>query len=64
VVAADTRSDNTIGHSAIVDPLAIPVAALGEEAEAIVTAEVSRERIEEVRSFLPVLANRRTDILG
>lgn len=64
VVAADTRSDNTIGHSAIVDPLAIPVAYLGEEGEAIATAEVTRERIDEVRSFLPVLANRRTDILG
>lgn len=63
VVAAGTRSDNTVGHSAIVDPLAIPVAHLGEEAEAITTAEVTRERIDEVRSFLPVLRNRRTDIL-
>lgn len=63
VVAAGTRSDNTVGHSAIVDPLAIPVAHLGEEAEAIATAEVTRERIDEVRSFLPVLQNRRTDVL-
>lgn len=63
VVAAGTRSDNTIGHSAIVDPLALPVAVLGEEAEAVATAEVTRERIEEVRSFLPVLQNRRTDVL-
>lgn len=64
VVAAGTRSDNTIGHSAIMDPLALPVAHLGEEDEGIATAEVTRERIDEVRSFLPVLANRRTDILG
>ena len=64
VVAADTRSDNTIGHSAIVDPLAIPVASLEEEGEAVTTADVTRERIDEVRSFLPVLANRRTDVLG
>lgn len=63
VAAADTRSDNTVGHSVIVDPLAIPVAHLGEEAEAIATADITRERIEEVRSFLPVLQNRRTDIL-
>lgn len=63
VVAAGTRSDNTVGHSAIVDPLAIPVAHLGEEAEAVATAEVTRERIDEVRSFLPVLQNRRTDVL-
>jgi hypothetical protein len=40
------------------------VASLGEEGEAIATADVTRERIDEVRAFLPVLANRRTDILG
>ncbi|OFR88883.1 carbon-nitrogen hydrolase [Micrococcus sp. HMSC067E09] len=63
VVAADTCSDSTIGHSAIVDPLALPVAALEDEREALVTAEVTRDRIEDVRSFLPVLQNRRTDVL-
>lgn len=63
VVAADTCSDSTIGHSAIVDPLALPVAALEDEREALVAAEVTRERIEDVRSFLPVLENRRTDVL-
>ncbi|GAA1682872.1 hydrolase [Citricoccus zhacaiensis] len=62
IVAAGTRSDNTVGHSAIIDPLAVPVAFLGEEGEAIETADVTRERIDEVRSFLPVLANRRTDV--
>ncbi|NUL47609.1 carbon-nitrogen hydrolase family protein [Cellulosimicrobium funkei] len=62
VAAAGTRSDNTIGHSAIIDPLAVPVTFLGEEGEAVETAEVTRERIDEVRSFLPVLDNRRTDV--
>lgn len=63
VAAADTCSDGTVGHSMIVDPLALPVAELADEREAVVTAEVTRERIDEVREFLPSLANRRTDVL-
>ena len=38
-------------------------AELADEREAVVTAEVTRERIDEVREFLPSLANRRTDVL-
>ena len=41
----------------------LPVAELADEREAVVTAEVTRERIDEVREFLPSLANRRTDVL-
>ena len=63
VAAADTCSDSAVGHSMIVDPLALPVAELADEREAVVTAEVTRERIDEVREFLPSLANRRTDVL-
>ena len=63
VAAADTCSDGTVGHSMIVDPLALPVAELADEREAVATAEVTRERIDEVREFLPSLANRRTDVL-
>lgn len=62
MIAAGTCSNNTIGYSAIVDPLALPVSTLEEETEAIATAEVDRERVNEVRSFLPLLENRRTDI--
>lgn len=64
VAAAGTSSTNTVGHSAILDPLGIPVDYLGEETEALVTVDVTRRRVEEVRQFLPVLANRRigTDI--
>lgn len=63
VAAADTCSEGTVGHSALLDPLALTAAALTDEAEAVATAEVSRERIAEVREFLPVLANRRADVL-
>ena len=62
IAAADTCSEGTVGHSAVVDPLAVAVAELGEEPEAVATAEVTRERIAEVRESLPVLANRRTDL--
>lgn len=63
VAAADTCSDATVGHSRIIDPWGVPVAALRDEREALVTAEVGRERLDEVRSVLPVLANRRADVL-
>ena len=62
VAAADTCSEATVGHSAVIDPLALTVAELTDEAEALVTADVTHERIDEVRAFLPVLANRRTDV--
>ena len=47
------------GHSAILDPMGIPVAFLNEEAEGIATTDVTHRRVEEVREFLPVLSNRR-----
>ena len=64
VAAADTRSEATVGHSAVIDPLALTVAELTDEAEALVTVDITRERIDEVRAFLPVLANRRTDVFA
>ncbi|WP_146359312.1 carbon-nitrogen hydrolase family protein [Arthrobacter yangruifuii] len=59
VAAAGTSSRHTVGHSAILDPMGVPQAALEEEREAVVTADVTRRRIEDVRQFLPVLRNRR-----
>ncbi|PYI40146.1 carbon-nitrogen hydrolase [Arthrobacter psychrolactophilus] len=59
VVAAGTSSSHCIGHSAILDPMGIPVAFLNEEAEGIATTDVTHRRVEEVREFLPVLSNRR-----
>lgn len=59
VAAAGTSSAHTIGHSAILDPMGVPIEYLGDDAEAVVTTDVSRRRIDEVREFLPVLVNRR-----
>ncbi|MFZ3451973.1 carbon-nitrogen hydrolase family protein [Arthrobacter sp. 7Tela_A1] len=59
VAAAGTSSSHTIGHSAVLDPLGIPQVFLGEEPSGVVTADVVRSRIDEVREFLPVLKNRR-----
>lgn len=59
VAAAGTSSSHTIGHSAILDPMGVPVVFLDDDAEGLVTTEVTRRRIDEVREFLPVLENRR-----
>lgn len=59
VAAAGTSSEHCIGHSAILDPMGIPVKFLDDETEAIATANVTHKRIDEVREFLPVLKNRR-----
>ncbi len=59
VAAAGTSSDHCIGHSAILDPMGIPVKFLNDEPEGVATADVTHRRIEEVREFLPVLLNRR-----
>ncbi|GAA3709395.1 carbon-nitrogen hydrolase family protein [Zhihengliuella alba] len=59
IAAAGTSSANTVGHSAVLDPLGIPVDYLDDEPEGLVTVDVTRRRIDEVREFLPVLANRR-----
>ncbi|MFF0989766.1 carbon-nitrogen hydrolase family protein [Kocuria nitroreducens] len=58
VAAADTCSEHTVGRSAVLDPLGVVVAEAGEE-ETVLTADVVRERIAEVRETVPVLANRR-----
>jgi predicted amidohydrolase len=59
VAAAGTSSTNTVGHSAILDPMGIPKGFLDDELRGVVTVDVTRRRIDEVREFLPVLKNRR-----
>lgn len=59
VAAAGTSSSHTIGHSAILDPMGVPIEFLDDDEEGLVTVDVTARRIEEVREFLPVLANRR-----
>ncbi|MGC5049443.1 carbon-nitrogen hydrolase family protein [Micrococcus porci] len=65
VAAADTASAATVGHSAIIDPLALTLAEADDDAapETLLCADVTAERVEEVRRTVPVLANRRTDVL-
>lgn len=62
VAAAGTAGTATIGYSGVIDPMAQAVDYLGDEAEGLVTAEVGRKRVDEVREFLPVLANRRIGV--
>jgi predicted amidohydrolase len=62
VAAAGTSGEATIGYSGIIDPMAQPIDYLDDEAEGLVTAEVSRKRVDEAREFLPVLANRRIGV--
>ncbi len=59
VAAAAVASPDCIGHSMLVDPLGIVRAALGEERSGLLTADVDKERLDEVRSTVPVLRNRR-----
>jgi predicted amidohydrolase len=59
VAAAGTSSGHTIGHSAVIDPMGIPQGYLEDEERGIVTVDVTRRRVDDVREFLPVLRNRR-----
>ncbi|WP_148691147.1 carbon-nitrogen hydrolase family protein [Acidianus manzaensis] len=49
------------GYSMIIDPLGIPISRSTEK-EGIITAEIDKERIKEVRATLPVLYQRREDL--
>lgn len=59
VAAAGTSSGHTIGHSAIIDPMGVPQVHLEDEERGVVTTDVTRRRVDDVREFLPVLRNRR-----
>ena len=60
--ARDVSADyHAWGHSVIVDPNAEILERL-EEKEGIITAELTGERIEEVRKGIPVYEQRRFDV--
>lgn len=48
----------TWGHSMVVDPWGVVLAQRAEEGEGLVLAELSRERMEQVRTQLPALGHR------
>ncbi|WP_075180657.1 deaminated glutathione amidase [Pantoea sp. 1.19] len=58
MVAVGECGPRNIGSSRVVDPLGVTIACAAE-APALLFAELSRERLAEVRDRLPVLANRR-----
>ncbi len=58
VIGAGECGSRNIGSSMIVDPLGVVAARLGEQ-PGLLFGEVSAERIEDARTRLPVLANRR-----
>lgn len=62
IAAAGTSGEATIGCSGVVDPMAQAVDYLAGEPEGMVTVDVNRKRVDEVREFLPVLANRRIGV--
>lgn len=58
VVAAAQCGRLYCGHSAVIDPMGVPVAALAE-VEGVAVGEVSTDRLAEVRSRNPALQHRR-----
>jgi predicted amidohydrolase len=64
VAAAGQAPRDYAGQSVIVDPMGVPLARLGETDGAVAVAEVTAERVAEVRRVLPVLANRRYGVVA
>jgi len=58
VAASGECGARNVGQSLVVDPLGVAVAQAGEE-PALITALVTRERLDAARAQLPVLQNRR-----
>lgn len=58
VIAAGECGNKNIGQSRVIDPFGVTIAAAAET-PALIMAEVSAERVKQVRAQLPVLINRR-----
>ncbi|HCO5013271.1 TPA: hydrolase, partial [Escherichia fergusonii] len=58
MVAAGECGTRNIGQSRIIDPFGVTLAAAAE-IPALIIADISAERVRQVRAQLPVLANRR-----
>lgn len=58
LVAAGECGNKNIGQSRVIDPFGVTIAAAAET-PALIMAEVSAERVRQVRAQLPVLSNRR-----
>lgn len=62
VAAAGQAAPTGAGNSMVVDPMGNALSALGEQAFATATAEVSASRVQEVRDVNPALALRRFSV--
>ncbi len=63
VLAADQKAPAGAGNSAIVDPMGIALASLGEQ-EGVAVAPLERERLEHVRTVNPALDLRRYRVVA
>ena len=63
VAAADHAPPIGVGNSMIVDPMGVELATIGEEAGVVAVAQLSRERLAEVRGRNPALAVRRFGVV-
>lgn len=59
VVAAGKPMPEAVGRSRVVDPAGAMVAALPEAGEGVAAADLSADRLDEVRAVLPLLEHRR-----
>lgn len=64
VAAAGQAPPDFSGNSVVVDPMGVHLARLGETDGAVAVAEATAERVAEVRRVLPVLANRRYEVVA
>lgn len=62
VIAPDQVGNIYCGSSMAVDPFGVVVAEIEGEREGLATFEIDKKRLSQVRSSLPLLKNRRTDI--
>jgi deaminated glutathione amidase len=58
-VAAAKPGPVCAGHSMVVDPAGLTLAALGGDESGVAVADLRAERVAEVRASMPVLAHRR-----
>ena len=58
MIAAGECGNKNIGQSRIIDPLGVTIAAAAD-VPTLIMAEITAERIRQVRTQLPVLRNRR-----
>lgn len=61
VVAAAQPPPDYCGHSLVIDPMGVELARLSEP-DGLACAEISEERLDEVRELLPMLAQRRYEV--